>query len=252
MVLHSNEGVSIPHGDSLVERLLDIERRQSLSSFMEASRTELELFRRSIDATIWKGFVDSEAAANLRPVFLADPYTQRGLVKPRGYAGDAVLLDYIYETTPIPEFTSKRGSRIYRWMCKESKAFHAVRYRRELIAKRIDAAISANPAARILSIACGHLREFALCKFDLRKWNGELVALDQDPASLAIVANTYRTQSIIPTRASIGALVSGTIELGKFDLIYAAGLLDYLDDSTVSALTNWCRQSLNHGLGSEG
>ena len=29
-----------------------------------------------------------------------DPFTRRGFDKPRGYAGDAVLIDYLYATAP--------------------------------------------------------------------------------------------------------------------------------------------------------
>lgn len=52
---------------------------------------------------------------------------------------------------------------------------------------------------------------------------------------------------MVPTRTSIAGLVERNTELGKFDLIYAAGLLDYLDDATVTRLAGWCSQSLNPG-----
>lgn len=66
-------------------------------------------------------------------------------------------------------------------MRRNSQAFQAVRHRRALLASQVDATIAANPKARILSIACGHLREFSLCRFDAKVWQGELIALDQDP-----------------------------------------------------------------------
>ena len=71
--------------------------------------------------------------------------------------------------------------------------------------------------------------------------------VDQDPASLRVIANTYHSPRIVPPRASIARLLDGTAELGKFDFIYAAGLLDYLDDATVCADTAWCRSSLTAG-----
>jgi extracellular factor (EF) 3-hydroxypalmitic acid methyl ester biosynthesis protein len=178
-------------------------------------------------------------------LFLEDPYTRRGLEKPRGYAGDAVLLDFIYGTAPLPDNTTRTGLRIHKWMSEQSQAFHAVRARRALSARYIDDAISKNPRARILSIACGHLREFSLCKFDSSLWEGELLAIDQDPLSLEVVSNTHSCTHVKPVHIPIAKLLNGTAKLGKFDLIYSMGLLDYLSDELVHALVSWSTESLN-------
>lgn len=207
----------------------------------------LETLRRTLNEDSWSRFVDSPAAAELRSRFIDDPYTRRGFEKPRGYAGDAVLLDYIYETAPLPDHTPVRGRQINKWMRQNSMAFQAVRHRREILAAQIDASVANNSSARILSIACGHLREFSLCRFDPKAWHGELIALDQDDASLAVIASTYRMHSVVPTRMSILGLLKNAHGLGKFDLIYAAGLLDYLDDETVVRLAQWSRNALNPG-----
>jgi len=207
----------------------------------------LEHLRKSLAVDVWSEFVDSPLAAQIRSRFVDDPYTRRGFEKPRGYAGDAVLLDYIYETAPLPDGTPIRGRKINKWMRQNSRAFQAVRHRRELLATHIDETIQANPSARILSIACGHLREFALCRFDPKSWRGELIAVDQDDASLAVVSSTYPRHSVVPTRMSILGLLKNGRELGKFDFVYAAGLLDYLDDDTVVQLAQWGRHALKPG-----
>ena len=48
----------------------------------------------------------------LHRVLLEDPYTARAFGKPRGYAGDAVLIDMIYDQQP-PDETSARGRDIF-------------------------------------------------------------------------------------------------------------------------------------------
>lgn len=234
-------------GEDLVAALMTVEVERGLDEFIGSCRRELELFRLRLPQTEWQTFIHSESAQRLRHTFLDDAYVRRGFEKPRGYAGDAVLLDYIYETCPIPDETSKRGLQIYRWMCRESKAFQAVRARKALVASYIDDAILKNPSARVLSVACGHLREFALCKFDRSFWNGELIAIDQDRASLTVVSNTYGESQVRTQRLAISSLLNRSAKLGKFDLIYSAGLLDYLDDDLVRSLSSWCGQSLETG-----
>ena len=234
-------------GDELVARLLELESLEGLQAFLTACRKELEQLRLRCSDQDWNEFVDSESASQLRQAFSEDPYCARGLLKPRGYAGDAVLIDYIYGTCALPDETSPRGSRINKWMASESKAFEAVRHRRKLAAIYIDKAIAKDPAARILSIACGHLRELTLCHFDRAQWAGELIAVDQDAKSLAVVHQTYGDERIKAQRLRISSLLDETADLGKFDLIYSTGLTDYLDDSLVRALSSWCKRSLNVG-----
>lgn len=231
----------------LVERLFAIEHENGLPAFLSSCRTELEALRKAVNHTVWQKFVASDAVVALRNTLLDDPYTKRGFDKPRGYAGDAVLLDFIYGTAPLPENTPKRGVQINRWMYRESKAFAAVRSRRLLCAQYIDDAVLKNSTARILSVACGHLREYALCRLDKTLWTGELVALDQDRASLSVVSGTYLDGHIRTHRAAISSLLDGSANIGKFDLIYSAGLLDYLDDHLVTAFARWCVEALNPG-----
>jgi hypothetical protein len=54
----------------------------------------------------------------------------------------------------------------------------AVRHRRDLIAATIDETCAARPGARILSVACGHLREAALSDAVMTGALSTLIALD--------------------------------------------------------------------------
>ena len=68
----------------------------------------LQQVRVHADDAVWMDWVRCRNHP-LRELFLEDPFTRRSCEKPRGYAGDAVLLDYIYgveENWPEPEMSS--------------------------------------------------------------------------------------------------------------------------------------------------
>src|SRR4051812_11537217 len=54
----------------------------------------------------WQEFIEQCQTHPLMKVLHQDPFTFRAFSKPRGYAGDAVMMDYIYgreEQWPLPE-----------------------------------------------------------------------------------------------------------------------------------------------------
>ena len=66
-----------------------------------------------------------------------------------------------------------------------------------------------------------------------------LVATDQDRDSLA-VAKAYSdglSDAIVTRPLSVKDFIAGRHDLGPFDLVYAAGLYDYLDDRVAARLT---------------
>lgn len=179
------------------------------------------------------------AEARLHPLFSLcqqDPFTNRAFSKPRGYAGDAVMLDYIYNGAP-PEGTSSPGAGIFTCTTRGSMGF-SVLYRKNLLNAYINESIVKTRSARILSVAAGHCREvhnsLALSDF----FNGEMIAMDQDMHSCEEVDTAYNGR--------IKSVVMGIKELFKstsskfdtFDLIYSAGLYDYLPSDIATKLSN--------------
>jgi len=169
----------------------------------------------------------------------ADPFTWRAYAKPRGYAGDAVMMDYIYSAQHAhftPEFTSAQGENIFHFTT-EAAASRAVRARREKIAALIDAIATRVASPRILSLACGHLREAelstALQQGRITTW----MALDQDAESLALVQRDYGHQAVEARQMAITALLKQPKTLGAFDVVYASGLYDYLPQRLARRLT---------------
>jgi len=80
-----------------------------------------------------------------------------------------------------------------------------------------------------LSIAAGNCRELSLAGSANGGRIGRFVALDQDEMSLETAASSY-PDTVEPYHCDATALVRGAYDLGEFDLIYSAGLFDYLSD----------------------
>jgi len=194
--------------------------------------------RRHQEPSQWPSFASAYRNHPICALLHQVPFTYRAFSKPRGYAGDAVMMDYIYclgegrqaahEATPI-------GREIFKYMGTRPSA-KAVRYRRRLLAGLIDR-VARKGSASVLAIAAGHLREVELSS---AVKNGELaqfVAFDQDEASLAEVQRSYAKYGIQTVRGSVRQILAGKTNLGQHDLVYAAGLFDYLDAQVAATLT---------------
>jgi hypothetical protein len=196
--------------------------------------------RLACDGVSWEAVVRVCRGHAVRGLVHQDPFTYRAYSKPRGYAGDAELLDFIYgvdEGRPAPPGTSALGRRIFAHNTTHGPAPRAVRARRRILARLVDEVSAGRPRPRILSVAAGHLREAELAAAVREGRTGEYVALDQDGESLETVRRCYSGFGVRTVSASVRRLLGGGLDLGTFDLIYSAGLYDYLRRSTAAGLT---------------
>jgi extracellular factor (EF) 3-hydroxypalmitic acid methyl ester biosynthesis protein len=188
--------------------------------------------RASMFPARWRDFIDEFRRHPVLGTLHQDPYTLRGYRKPRGYAGDAVLIDLIYgsgEGEPLLSKATEVGRRIYAAAMTE-RGIQATRGRRDYLGARIDQVCRERVRPHILSVACGHLREAGLSSEFMAGRAGRFVALDQDRRSLRVVEKAVSGVECLP--ASIAQLVDSSLDPGRFDFVYAAGLYDYLDDAT--------------------
>lgn len=179
------------------------------------------------------------------------PFTRHSFTKPRGYPGDAGLIDYVYRhpATIFEREAATESGRTVMSFTVDVTACEAVRHRRSILAMSIDDVANRCTAPAILAVACGHLREAEL-SVALREGRvGRLLATDQDTTSLAVVEE-YRTSisSAIETlQMTVRNILTGKSNLGQFDLIYAAGLYDYLDAKVAARLTRILFSHLKKG-----
>ena len=212
---------------------------------MSALIPALQARRLDLGDRAWGEFARICLEHPLRQLLHEDPFTYRAFSRPRGYAGDAALLDFIYgqeEGWPVPE-ASEVGKSIFAWTTCSS-ACDAVRARRGFIADLVNGLADEVLNPHILSIAAGHLREALLCAAVKRHKIGRYVALDSDQDSLAEVQHSCGRFGVEPVAATIRQLLTHRVDLGQFDFVYATGLFDYLPLAAAQRLTSVMFQML--------
>jgi hypothetical protein len=185
----------------------------------------------------------------LRDLLHQDPFTLRAFSKPRGYAGDAVLLDFIYgreEGWPPPDGITDLGRTIFEYLTA-TPACEGVRARRACVASMVDRLMEEGRRPHVLSIAAGHFREANLCTAVKRKKFGRFVALDADLESIKEIDRCYGRFGVETCAVSIRQLLTQKLQLGQFDVVYSTGLFDYLQQTTAQRLTSVMFQMLRPG-----
>jgi extracellular factor (EF) 3-hydroxypalmitic acid methyl ester biosynthesis protein len=227
-----NEGVQRDVGicmDQLVSKLG--ERR--------ADSTDLE----------WNAFVDLSMRHPLRELVHEDPFTHRAFAKPRGYAGDAELLDFIYgvdEGKQAPREAPLLGQMIFRYTTN-SPACQGVRERARLVAEIVDRMAMQISQPKILSVAAGHMREAELTGALRQKRIGRWVGLDHDSESVQEIKHSYGRFGVEGIVGTVRQLVTRKLDLGEFDFIYSMGLYDYLQQPLAQRLTERLFEMLRPG-----
>lgn len=186
----------------------------------------------------WQTRIDSFRDHPIHERLLEDWFTQHAFARPRGYPGDADLIDLIYRLRTETS-GSQLGHNINRF-CLESPSPSAVRYRRKWIAGYIDHLVTERGHCRALSVACGHLREFTLLTEPSKC---SMVAFDQDVESLRVLKKeACESAEIEAAPISVRAIISDSDDVrshtkDKFDLVYSLGLYDYLNHRVAKRLT---------------
>lgn len=208
--------------------------------------------KRAIPFHEWKDVVAPAFLKHpLQQILLQDPFTKRAFHKPRGYAGDAVMMDLLYagdgSVSPALEGTETAiGTQLYRSVMKLSTA-EGVRNRKYAIAKRLDEIAAQKENPDVLAVACGHLRE---ANHSVALQNGKVgkyFALDSDPLSIECVHNEMGARGVTAMEGSVLDILRERIDFPSFDFIYSAGLYDYLQDKVAKRLTEKLFQMLKPG-----
>jgi hypothetical protein len=208
-------------------------------------RASLHELRSELGPDDWALVGEMARRHALHDVLLESPFTRRAYEKPRGYAGDAVLMDLIYGTTRPGDELTPLGGMLYGYEF-DSPCFQSVRTRRAVLAREIDRTAAACPNARVLSVASGHLREIEWSRA-ARNRDVAITAVDQDRHSLECIDRDYGRYGVQTTPATIGDLLRRSVRFADLDLVYAAGLYDYLDDDLARTLTTALFRMLGPG-----
>jgi extracellular factor (EF) 3-hydroxypalmitic acid methyl ester biosynthesis protein len=204
----------------------------------------LATLRDSVRLETWRSAV-SLARPRLQYGFLhEDPYTQDAYRKPRGYAGDAATLDFVYRYRSAEGATSL-GQELFA-ISTDVPMSRAVRTRCIHLSEIITDSLQRHPGATIASIACGYMRELHLVPPGLLH-RARVFGVDQDARTVHELTTLYPHLRTTPICLPIRRLVSGEVAIPQADLIYAAGLYDYLDDQVAAKLTACLLRQLRPG-----
>jgi extracellular factor (EF) 3-hydroxypalmitic acid methyl ester biosynthesis protein len=190
------------------------------------------------------------------PYFMRSRFAERAYFKPKGYAGDFLMMEHIYANIPKGE---GRLGEIVDDFCLQRPGSLAIRARRVLLKNqllRLSAEVVARHGARfkIMNLACGPNRELFdfLSEFDHSE-AVEALCVDIDSEALQY---TNQHVNIFPHGASIRLMSENVIKwslkrvnqfVEPMDIIYSAGLCDYLDTRLFRALITQCFNHLKPG-----
>jgi extracellular factor (EF) 3-hydroxypalmitic acid methyl ester biosynthesis protein len=166
----------------------------------------------------------------------------RALAKPFGYAGDFSIIDDIYRvtTSPDPRF---RGWDLF---FHAQPAPRAVRNRKSYFAAVLERAIACserNP--KVLILGCGPARDIADSIQACSRHRVQLVAIDRDQRALE-----YAARVCAPWSDRIEFVCADVLRYTpreQFQLIWAAGLFDYLSDALFVRLVKRLGRNLAEG-----
>jgi hypothetical protein len=186
------------------------------------------------------------------------PVAARCFHKPLGYAGDFEMMNMVYRNESLGDTLFGRS---LSHIVLDSDAGHAVRHRARYLADKITAAAAhSGPGrpARILSVAAGPAMELQQILRThpalVRAGHAEITLLDQDASALRhareqIGARAEEASIEVALRClhtSIKTVIAEGLA-GSYDLIYTAGLFDYLTNHTAYAAAARLVQALAPG-----
>lgn len=187
------------------------------------------------------------ARRQLHPLLLCSPFLYRCFAKPLGYAGDYEMVNMMLRD-PL-EGASLYAKIINLWFVQQPPA-EAHRNRIKSLVRYLEAAtlraLTLGRPARILNIGCGPVHEVQRflqdspladhCEFTLLDFSEETLAHCR--ASVTTVQSKFaRRTKFTFVKKSVQQIVKDATRrpdaalTGEFDLVYCAGLFDYLSDS---------------------
>jgi extracellular factor (EF) 3-hydroxypalmitic acid methyl ester biosynthesis protein len=212
--------------------------------------TSLDARRASLETAEWRQWIESTARPHpVSSTLREDPFVRHSATRPRGYPGDAELLDFIYRSDnvqPRIAAASPLGRKLYQYT-SATPAPEAVRLRSALAAAEVDRAAAQVSRPHVLSVACGHLREARLAQSVAAGTLGRFVGVDQDPRSLELVRQEYGALGVEAFEYSVKDLIRSGEALGRFDFIYVLGLYDYLSEQVGARLLQRLFAMVNPG-----
>jgi hypothetical protein len=178
---------------------------------------------------------------NVTSLVYGAPFVRRALDKPLGYAGDFEMMTQVYKNEPMGATYFDKCVHLY---CIRAPSGYAVRNRREYLIRKMRAICQRTPVdkpIKVFALASGPASEISKFIETAPEFHGrpiEFTCIDQDLESLKYaqrqVRSTERTfnsgYSFKFIHQAIRNLIKNGCPENDYDLIYSAGMFDYLTD----------------------
>jgi len=213
----------------------------------------LKQFKKRIQNKPIESFMWHYIFKEIYPCIMRSRFAERAYSKPKGYAGDYMMMEMLYQNTPDGD--GKLGIVIDSW-CLNTPSAQAVRNRKKLLANKIKSICDKkkseqSEAIRIMNLACGPNRELFeflyQCNYSEQL---DVTCVDIDSQALHFIDQQI---NVFPHKAVIRLMNENLVkwamgkidhDFGLHDVIYSAGLTDYLDDQLFIDFVKRCYQQL--------
>lgn len=161
---------------------------------------------------------------------------------PRGYPGDFEIVNQIVDRTTDTSINTMSGM-----ICHYGLNCIITQQHREKLNAQANAIMQICREQRkpvIVSIACGPSRDIELCQKELEETDAKVILIDFDQDAInesrkRLSAIGDRVETMVTNVREMPKLFKKLSEKnGKFDLVYAGGLFDYLPDGIIRILVN--------------
>ncbi|HOX57183.1 MAG TPA: class I SAM-dependent methyltransferase [Candidatus Paceibacterota bacterium] len=216
-----------------------------------AMHERLESVSEGIDADL-RPVHQNFAKRQLHPLVLCSPFAYRTYQKPLGYAGDYEMVDMILRDPYEGSSLFAKVMNLWFWSQWPARAHrNRIEHLKRLLAEETRRKVSRGQPVRILNLGCGPAREIQeflaeepLCdkaRFNLLDFNEETIRYTSRVLEDCRRRYGRRTHIEIQKKSVHHVLKEGARPIAdvtekSYDLIYCAGLLDYLSDRTCAQL----------------
>lgn len=244
---------ALPDGDRVqVERQLAEQISQSVFPCLDGLFDQFETIASRIPEDQRPGH-EAYIKRLIHPLILSSPFAFRSVQKPLGYAGDYGMVNMILGDPH--QGGSLFGKVLNRWFIKQPPAEahrNRIKYLTQKLVEETARVSVRNRPARVYNVGCGpagevldFLQHDDVCDradFTLLDFNDETLAYARDLLETARRQNRRTTpmqfvkKSVFQILKGKGKSVEGP-SATKYDLVYCAGLFDYLNDQVCLQLT---------------
>ncbi len=215
-----------------LDRTLDEVRAGAVAPVLQSLVATLARLRRVSSPEDWSQAIELARAHELCRWIHSDPFALRCFAKPRGYAPDGTAIDYVLaQGDDAPATNPLQGFML------QTRTARALRFRRDHLAREIDEAAGRwSVPIHAFAASRGHFRECEGMKHLSSGRVAQLVAFDVDKENLGRVRHDYPGLRIATHPGSIRQLLAGKHLFGDMHVVYTAGMLETMPQSSAAGL----------------